>query len=83
MKYSLNLAHLYGDLLNTYGDIGNILALRYYAKQMDTNLKVDIISLNQEFNPEKYDIAWFGGGQDDEQIFVLKEIQLKKEKLTK
>ena len=38
MKYSLNLAHLYGDLLNTYGDIGNILALRYYAKQMDTNL---------------------------------------------
>ena len=51
MKYSLNLAHLYGDLLNTYGDIGNILALRYYAKQMDTNLKVDIISLNQEFNP--------------------------------
>ena len=24
MKYSLNLAHLYGDLLNTYGDIGNI-----------------------------------------------------------
>lgn len=58
MKYSLNLAHLYGDLLNTYGDIGNILALRYYAKQMDTNLKVDIISLNQEFNPEKYDIAF-------------------------
>lgn len=59
MKYSLNLAHLYGDLLNTYGDIGNILALRYYAKQMDTDLKVDIISLNQEFNPEKYDIAFF------------------------
>ncbi|MDN4848413.1 glutamine amidotransferase [Ligilactobacillus salivarius] len=83
MKYSLNLAHLYGDLLNTYGDIGNILALRYYAKQMDTDLKVDIISLNQEFNPEKYDIAFFGGGQDYEQMIVSKDIQSKKETLTK
>ena len=83
MKYSLNLAHLYGDLLNTYGDIWNILALRYYAKQMDTDLKVDIISLNQEFNPEKYDIAFFGGGQDYEQMIVSKDIQSKKEALTK
>ena len=24
MQYHLNLAHLYGDLLNTYSDIGNI-----------------------------------------------------------
>ena len=23
-KYHLHLAHLYGDLLNTYGDIGNL-----------------------------------------------------------
>ena len=83
MKYSLNLAHLYGDLLNTYGDIGNILALRYYAKQMDTDLKVDIISLNQEFNPEKYDIAFFGGGQDYEQMIVSKDIQSKNEAVTK
>ena len=33
MQYHLNLAHLYGDLLNTYSDIGNILVLKYYAKK--------------------------------------------------
>ena len=26
-KYHLNLAHLYGNLLNTYSDVGNIIAL--------------------------------------------------------
>ncbi len=33
MTYSLHIAHLYGDLMNTYGDIGNILVLNYYAKK--------------------------------------------------
>ena len=28
-KYHLHPAHLYDDLLNTYGDIGNIIALQY------------------------------------------------------
>ena len=29
--YQLQLAHLYGNLLNTYGDLGNIMALKYYG----------------------------------------------------
>ena len=46
MKYQLHLAHLYGDLLNTYGDIGNVLVLEYYAKQMDVELTSEVISLD-------------------------------------
>lgn len=76
--YSLHLAHLYGDLLNTYGDVGNILALRYYANLMDTDLTTDVISIEEQFNPDKFDIAFFGGGQDYEQMIVSKDIQSKK-----
>lgn len=78
-KYSLHLAHLYGDLLNTYGDVGNILALRYYAKQMDTELIVDVISIEEAFNPTNFDIAFFGGGQDYEQMIVSRDIPSKKD----
>ena len=46
MKYSLKIAHLYGDLMNTYGDIGNIYALQYYGKFMDTEIIPQLISLN-------------------------------------
>ncbi|WP_252904042.1 type 1 glutamine amidotransferase [Secundilactobacillus oryzae] len=82
MSYELNVAHLYGDLMNTYGDVGNILALEYYAKQMDVKLNVDIVSLKDEFDADRYDLAFFGGGQDYEQVIVSKDIQGKKDALT-
>lgn len=50
MGYSLHLAHLYGDLLNTYGDIGNVLVLEYYAKQMGIEFTSEIVSIEQDFD---------------------------------
>lgn len=76
-KYQLHLAHLYGDLLNTYGDIGNITALKYYANMMDTEIKTDVVSIEEDFDPNDFDIAFFGGGQDYEQSIVSKDIQKK------
>ena len=82
-KYHLNLAHLYGNLLNTYSDVGNIIALRYYAKQMDTNIQVKVISIGQEFDPAKFDIALFGGGQDYEQFVISKDLPNKHDGIKK
>lgn len=81
MKYQLHVAHLYGDLMNTYGDIGNILALKYYANKMGVELTSEVISLDQKFDPQKFDLAFFGGGQDFEQVIVSKDIQNKKQDL--
>ncbi|WP_412989955.1 type 1 glutamine amidotransferase [Pediococcus siamensis] len=83
MKYTLNVAHLYGNLLNTYGDIGNLLALKYYAKQMDTELKIKVVSLGDTFKAADFDLVFFGGGQDYEQLIVSKDIPSKKAELTK
>ena len=80
-KYELNLAHLYGNLLNTYGDNGNLLTLNYYAKKMGIEIHSEIVSIYQEFDPDKYDFVFIGGGQDYEQVIVSKDIQDKKEYL--
>lgn len=80
-NYELNLAHLYGNLLNTYGDNGNLLMLQYYAKKMGVTLHTEIVSIHQDFDPEKFDIVFFGGGQDFEQSIVSNDIQDKKEDL--
>ncbi|ATI71873.1 type 1 glutamine amidotransferase [Lactiplantibacillus plantarum] len=82
MTYTLHAGHLYGDLMNTYGDIGNILAMRYYAKAVDADITVDLVSLDDRFDEEKYDFALFGGGQDYEQTIVSKDLQTKKDALT-
>lgn len=82
-KYHLQLAHLYGDLMNTYGDIGNITALRYYGKQMDTDIDAKVISMGDDFLADDFDLALFGGGQDYEQMVISKDIQGKKAELVK
>ncbi len=75
---SLHLAHLYGNLLNTYGDNGNLLMLRYVAKKMGVVLTTEVVSIHEPFDPEVFDLAFFGGGQDYEQWIVSKDIKDKK-----
>lgn len=82
MAYSLKVCHLYGDLMNTYGDLGNILVLKYLANKMGVDLTSEVVSLDQKFDPDKYDIVVFGGGQDFEQSIISKDIQSKKQALT-
>lgn len=81
-NYNLRLAHLYGNLLNTYGDNGNILMLNYVAKQLGITLEMEVVSIHESFDPERYQLVFFGGGQDYEQMIVSKDIQDKKEPLT-
>lgn len=80
--YNLKVCHLYGNLLNTYGDNGNLLILDYYAKQLGINFDVEIVSIYEDFNEDNYDFIFFGGGQDFEQVIVSKDIQSKKHALT-
>ncbi|MFA9468069.1 lipid II isoglutaminyl synthase subunit GatD [Streptococcus sp. E24BD] len=79
--YEINIAHLYGDLMNTYGDYGNILMLKYIGEKLGAKVTADIVSLGDSFDKNHYDIALFGGGQDYEQSIVSKDLPLKKEAL--
>lgn len=78
-QYQLNLAHLYGDLLNTYGDNGNILMMKYVGEKLGAEVTVDIVSIGDHFDNNHYDIVFFGGGQDYEQSIVAKDLPTKKE----
>ena len=78
-QYELRIAHLYGNLMNTYGDNGNILMLKYVAEKLGAHVTVDIVSLKDRFDPDAYDIAFFGGGQDYEQTIVSEDLPDKKE----
>ena len=80
-SYNLNIAHLYGDLMNTYGDNGNILMLKYVAEKMNARVQVDIVSLTDGFDKDYYDLAFFGGGQDFEQAILAQDLPSKKENL--
>ena len=77
----LRICHLYGNLMNTYGDNGNLLMLQYRTKKLGYEVETTLISLEEDFNAEDFDIVMFGGGQDFEQTVVAKDLQNKKEAL--
>ncbi|NEW61932.1 adenosylcobyric acid synthase [Granulicatella sp. zg-ZJ] len=76
---TIRICHLYGNLLNTYGDNGNLLILQWRAREHGYNVDTTIVSLDDPFNPDDYDLIFFGGGQDYEQRIVSKDIQYKKD----
>ncbi|MDT2801108.1 adenosylcobyric acid synthase [Vagococcus lutrae] len=78
-QYSLNVCHLYGNLLNTYGDNGNLLVLDYLARQANIDFHSEIISIDEELDETQYDLFFFGGGQDFEQTIVSRDIPRKAE----
>ncbi len=70
----INICHLYPDLLNVYGDLGNILILKYRCEQRGIKVNIKNLSMGESFNKEDYDIVLFGGGQDYEQSIVAKDL---------
>ncbi len=73
--YSLNIVHLYPDLLNLYGDKGNIMSLEKRCIWRDINIVLNNVSLNDNFIPTECDILFIGGGQDFEQEIIKKDLK--------
>lgn len=79
----LVIGHLYPDLMNTYGDRGNIVALVMRARWRGIEVEIMPISLGETPDLSRVDLFFFGGGQDKEQRLVSQDlVQYKKGPLT-
>ncbi|MCX7746774.1 MAG: glutamine amidotransferase [Clostridia bacterium] len=70
----INICHLYPDLLNLYGDRGNVITLVKRAQWRGITVNVSHVSLGESFDSEKYDIVFLGGGQDYEQEIIQDDV---------
>ena len=73
-ELTLRICHLYPELMNIYGDRGNIIALRKRCEWRGLGADVTGLSIHQEVDPEAYDFYFMGGGQDREQILVANDL---------
>lgn len=72
--YELNICHLYPDLLNLYGDRGNIIAIAKRSQWRGIRVTISDISMGDDFDAENYDIIFLGGGQDYEQEIIQADV---------
>lgn len=72
--YKLKICHLYPDILNLYGDRGNIICMSKRMEWRGIEAEVTGISVGDPLNYEDYDIFFIGGGQDFEQGVLLADL---------
>lgn len=72
--YKLKICHLYPDILNLYGDRGNIICMSKRMEWRGIEAEVTGISVGDPLNYEDYDIFFIGGGQDFEQEVLLLDL---------
>ena len=70
----INVCHLYYDLMNLYGENGNIIALIDGFKKQDVDVNVDNLTINDKIDFNKYDIFFMGMGSEDNQELVREDI---------
>jgi CobQ-like glutamine amidotransferase family enzyme len=66
----INIFHMYPDLLNLYGDIGNVTCLKKRCEWRGINVNIVDFSLTTENNINEADIIFMGGGSDRGQSIV-------------
>lgn len=71
--YQLRIAHLYPEQMNIYGDRGNILTLVQRCRWRDIQVEVDGIAPTRAVDWMRYDLAFFGGGQDSGQALIAED----------
>ncbi len=67
MSPILRICHLYPDLLNLYGDRGNIMVLTNRARWRGIEVTVTEAPLGQRIAPDGADLFFIGGGEDRQQ----------------
>ena len=72
----LNIIHLYPDLLNLYGDRGNIACMQKRLSWRGIGANVSTCTnSDHSINLEAADIIFVGGGSDREQMIVCTQLK--------
>jgi lipid II isoglutaminyl synthase (glutamine-hydrolysing) len=77
----IQICHLYPDLLDLYGDRGNIMALSARSRWRGIETVVHNVSLGEPLDFQSLDILFIGGGSDREQNLLVQDLMKRENEL--
>jgi CobQ-like glutamine amidotransferase family enzyme len=76
------IGHLYPDLLNIYGDRGNVLALRRRAAWRGVGeVAVRAFTVGEPLDFDEIDVLCMGGGEDVKQVLAAEDLRRRRDDL--
>ena len=70
----LKICHMYPDVLNLYGDRGNVICMRSRLERRGIDCAVTRLPIGSAASLAGFDLVFIGGGQDFEQQVLLDDL---------
>ena len=80
---TIKLCHLYYDLMNLYGDNGNIRALEQHLKNAGLKVEIHFLTIDDNIDFNKFDFYYIGMGSETNLFLVLEDIMKYKQAIKK
>lgn len=77
----IKILHLYYDLLNMFGENGNVVALVKALEKQKVKVTVDFKSINDDIDINSYDFIYIGSGNDEDYELAKNDLKKYKEDL--
>lgn len=77
----VTIAHIYPEILNHYGDKGNIITLKRRLEKRSIEVNITEYHLGSDIEPSCADIIYIGGGTERSQLIAANELMRIKDEL--
>lgn len=80
---TMKVCWMYHDIMDLYGDKGNIFVLKKRCEDRNIKFQLDTCSIGQEMDISQYNLLFIGGGADKEQMSIIPDLLSRKENIQK
>jgi len=77
----ITIGYLYSDLLNLYGDEGNIKALKYHLEEQNIDVNIKYMSIGDDKDFKDIDFLYIGSGTENNIYLALEDLKKDKDKI--
>lgn len=70
----LHICWMYHDIMDLYGDKGNMMVLTKRCKDRGIDVVIDTLAIGEERDLSAYDLLFLGGGADKEQMMLMDDL---------
>lgn len=70
----INILCLYYDLMNLYGDTGNIKVIKYHLDKLNIDYNIDFKSIDDKIDFDKYDLTLIGASNENNRNICLEHL---------
>ena len=79
----MTIGYLYYDLLNLYGDSGNIKTLLYHLEEQGIKVTVKYLTVGDKKDFDKLDMIYIGSGTEENLLIALDDLKKDSDSLKK